>query len=178
MAEKYRHWNFLAYPDSLPEDWIDRLIDTHLPIYISPLHENDVFADGTQKKPHYHVIVSFDGPTTQNNVIKHITQPLNQPIPVVCLSLKGSFDYFTHEHDPDKAPYNEEEILFLSGASKELIDKESLVQDAWDQIITLTINKNIKTFRQLVFETRALGNSIINSVVTNNVLFWKEFLKP
>ena len=58
---KKRHWAFVAYPESLPEDWFDLLKQTGLKIAISPLHNQDMNADGTPKKPHYHIMLSYEG---------------------------------------------------------------------------------------------------------------------
>lgn len=54
MAEKNvkkRNWVMVAYPDSLPENWLDILVQTGLPCAISPLHDRDTEATGEPKKP-------------------------------------------------------------------------------------------------------------------------------
>ena len=42
-----------------PEDWED--VIKQEPAVISPLHDKDVTEDGERKKPHYHVILSYKG---------------------------------------------------------------------------------------------------------------------
>ena len=39
--EKARYFTFLLYPDSIPNDWIDKLELIGVPIAISPLHDMD-----------------------------------------------------------------------------------------------------------------------------------------
>ena len=51
---KKRNWAFVCYPESLPDNWQDILIESGIPFAISPLHDRDMNADNTEKKPHYH----------------------------------------------------------------------------------------------------------------------------
>ena len=41
---------------------------TGLQCAISPLHDKDMNPDNTPKKPHYHVILTYSGPTSYNVV--------------------------------------------------------------------------------------------------------------
>lgn len=111
---KKRHWAFVAYPESLPEDWIEQLKQSGLKVAISPLHDRDVNSTGEPKKPHYHVIVSYDGPTTFGNVEK-LTLRLNQPIPQSLEQVRGYYRYLTHEDNPEKAQYDKADIRTLNG---------------------------------------------------------------
>lgn len=57
--KKGRIWASVGYPESLPTDWKDKLIETGLQIAISPLHDKDINPTGEVKKPHYHFIFWF-----------------------------------------------------------------------------------------------------------------------
>lgn len=114
MSEKKRYWAMCVFIDSAPEGWKDRLQQTGLPCAISPLHDKDKHEDGTDKKPHYHVILAYSGPTTYNNV-KALTTSLNQPIPIPLDSVKGYYRYLTHMDNPEKAQYSEDDITTLNG---------------------------------------------------------------
>ncbi len=111
---KKRYWAFVGYPESLPEDWQEILALTGLPIAYSPLHDKDTEADGTQKKPHYHFILCYSGPTTFASV-KRLTDKLKQPIPIPLESVKGYFRYFTHMDNPDKFQYSSLENNSING---------------------------------------------------------------
>lgn len=111
---KKRHWAFVAYPDSLPENWIDVLRQSGLKVAISPLHDRDTNPTGEPKKPHFHVIVSYDGPTTFGNV-EGLTKRLNQPIPQPLEQVRGYYRYLTHMDNPEKAQYSAAEIQTLNG---------------------------------------------------------------
>ena len=94
---KKRHWAAVVYPESLPPDWRDIIAQTGIKAAISPLHDKDYSADGTPKKPHYHVILSYDGPTTYNAVLGLVNGRLGQPAPQPLESVKGYYRYLTRD---------------------------------------------------------------------------------
>lgn len=59
--KRTRNWWFVLYPDSAPNNWKAILNDLHIQYYVSPLHDKDINPDGEMKKPHWHVIVTFEG---------------------------------------------------------------------------------------------------------------------
>jgi len=111
---KKRNWAFVLYPESAPADWREQLQKTGLPCAISPLHDRDVNATGEPKKPHYHVMVFYQGPTSYN-VVKRLTDGLHQPIPQVVEQVRGYYRYLTHMDNPEKAQYAPSEITTLNG---------------------------------------------------------------
>jgi hypothetical protein len=113
---KTRNWSSIVYPESAPDCWRDLLADTHIPALISPLHDRDEAADGTMKKPHYHIVIMSDGPITQKRA-NEIFEPLcGTKSAERILSLKGYVRYLAHLDDPDKAQYDPADIIALSGA--------------------------------------------------------------
>jgi len=62
---KTRNWGFVIYPESTPDGWQDLLADTHIPAFISPLHDRDTDENGEVKKAHYHIVRMLNGPITQ-----------------------------------------------------------------------------------------------------------------
>lgn len=111
---KKRNWAFVLYPESAPSNWLQLLQDSGLQVAISPLHDKDINPDNEPKKPHYHIILIYDGPTTYNNV-KTLTDSLNQPIPQPLEQVRGYYRYLTHKDNPEKYQYNENEIRTLNG---------------------------------------------------------------
>ena len=112
---KKRNWAFVAYPESLPNAWIEQLQQSGLQCAISPLHNRDYNADGSLKKAHYHVILCYSGPTSFNVVCKLVCDQLGQPIPQALEQIRGYYRYFTHKDNPEKAQYNESEIKAING---------------------------------------------------------------
>lgn len=111
---KKRNWAFIVYPESAPADWVEQLQLTGLQCEISPLHDKDLNPDGTPKKPHYHVIVCYSGPASFN-VVKSLTDRLNQPVPQALEQVKGYHRYLTHMDNPEKYQYNCADIQTLNG---------------------------------------------------------------
>lgn len=112
---KKRHWAFVAYPDSVPGNWKEILQQTGLQCAISPLHDKDINAEGeNDKKPHWHIILTYSGPTTESNV-RNLTVSLNATMPIPLDSVKGYYRYLTHKDNPEKYQYNEAEIQTING---------------------------------------------------------------
>lgn len=111
---KKRNWAFILYLDSAPTNWRDILQETGCQYAISPYHDKDINPDGTLKKPHYHIIVCYDGPTSYN-VILRITQSVNATIPQPLEQIRGYYRYFTHMDNPEKYQYSQDDISTING---------------------------------------------------------------
>lgn len=110
---KKRNWAFVLYPESAPLDWKEQLQLSGITCAISPLHDKDIDPTGEPKKPHYHIILCFPGPTSYN-VVSSITASYNATIPKALESVRGMYRYFTHKDNPDKYQYDEKEIILLN----------------------------------------------------------------
>lgn len=111
---KKRYWAMILYPESAPNDWRDKLRDSGIQCAVSPLHDKDVNADNTPKKPHYHIILCYEGPTTFKNV-NSLCESLNQPIPQPLEQLRGYYRYLVHKDNPEKYQYDETQITSING---------------------------------------------------------------
>ena len=111
---KKRNWAFVVYPESAPEDWIEQLQQRGVVGAISPLHDRDLNATGEPKKAHWHVIVTYEGPTAQS-VVERLTERLNAPKPIPLEQVRGYYRYLTHKDNPEKAQYDEKDIQTLNG---------------------------------------------------------------
>lgn len=131
-------WRFVAYPESVPEDWIDRFKARGFEVAISPLHDKDKwnhdspemvdaetgeiiekgarYKKGEAKKAHWHGILKSEKKLSfqeVNNIVRSIT---NGPYVMKCDSLRKSYEYFTHLNDPDKFQgYDPSEIILING---------------------------------------------------------------
>lgn len=115
---KGRDWSFIVYPESAPNNWREILNETHMRWVESPLHDKDVNPDGSLKKPHWHVMLSSDGPITLKAVEK-IIEPLNVPKPQKVGSAKGLVRYMIHMDNPEKYQYSIDDIVAHNGADIE-----------------------------------------------------------
>ena len=177
-VEKKRNWAFVVYPDSAPENWLDILTQTGLEIAISPLHDKDVNPTGEPKKPHYHVIACYNGPTSFN-VVKKLTDQLNAPIPIPLEAVKGYYRYLTHKDNPEKYQYDEKDIKTLNGFNianfSELTRGEVL--ELKKNIHTYIREHDIKEYCDLL--DMLFDDSMFNEydIATNHTLLFSTYIK-
>lgn len=176
-TDKNRNWTFIHYEEHGLEVLVNYLNGTGLPYAISPLHDRDYNPDGTLKKPHWHCIVMFPGPTTYNKVNSLCTD-LNASIPKRILSVVGIYRYFTHKDNPEKAQYDELNIITGNGFDikdiKGMTTSELLA--CKKQIIDIILSNNISEYSSLV--DYLLFNELIDlfGVVSNNTIFFNTYL--
>lgn len=109
-----RNWTFIVYPDSAPKDWESILNDKYIEWVKSPLHDKDINATGEPKKPHFHVLLMFQGVKTYEQV-KSLIEPINGTIPQVCHNAKALVRYMLHLDNPEKAQYSISDIVGYGG---------------------------------------------------------------
>lgn len=175
---KKREWAFILYPESAPEDWRDIIRQRGLTASASPLHDRDINADGEPKKPHHHIILVYDGPTTYNNVLNFCQGELNGSIPKVLDSPRGMYTYFTHEDNPEKAQYNKSDIEHFNGFN--ITDlcmlKGSEIAALKFSILDFIDDNDIKEFADLIHILRSAEMRDEASVVMDNVYFFDKYL--
>lgn len=131
--ERTRNWVFVVYPTkeqleklgseydgsdgygTLPDNWRSILDDLHIQWIESPLHDRDKNPNGTIKKPHWHILLLFEGNKSFEQ-IKSVTDALNAPIPQKCSSVKGTVRYMAHLDHADKYQYEKSLIIGHGGA--------------------------------------------------------------
>ena len=174
---KKRLWTIVLYPESAPEDWREVIKQSGIVFAVSPLHDRDINADGTPKKPHHHLILAYSGPTTYNNV-KSFCDELNQPVPKPLESVRGMYRYFTHEENPEKAQYDKELIEHYNGFSLanfcELMRGEVL--EIKKSVFRLIAEANITEYSDLVY--LLLDNEMYDEldVVTSNTMLFNTII--
>ena len=148
---KKRNWAFVVYPESMPNDFIEYLQKGGVACAISPLHDKDVNPTGEEKKAHYHIILSYEGPTTKKNVEEYIKY-LNGTIPIPLEQLRGYYRYLTHKDNPEKFQYDENDIICLNGFDISKIEKftENEIFSIRVQIIQLIKDHNIVEYSTLI----------------------------
>lgn len=112
--DRSRVWAAVVYPESAPENWREELFNLHVGGVISPLHEFDINPDGSPKKAHWHVVLSFEGKKSLEQVQKMLT-PLHCPKPIRVESIRGMVRYLVHKDNPDKYQYDQSGLVGFSG---------------------------------------------------------------
>ncbi len=194
---KKRNWAFIIYPTkaqldnigstydgssgygTLPDDWFDILQQTGLQCAISPLHDKDKLEDGSDKikKPHYHIISCYSGPTSFN-VVKGLCDSLNAPIPQALEQIRGYYRYLTHKDNPDKAQYSETEIKTINGFNiSDYVElTRSEVNEVKRQIQKIIRNKDIIEYADLLdflFDNDLL---IEYDIASSNTLLFNTYI--
>ena len=150
-----------------------------LPFSVSPIHDKDINADGSLKKPHYHVLLAFNGPTTYNHVKKCFTDPLNTNHPQFVSSCKGIYRYFSHKDNPEKAQYSDYDIKNYNGFDPN--DFFSLTTSDEDRLYSaledFIISENIKEFFDCVLFLRLKGETELLSFFRRHSLYFREVIE-
>ncbi len=176
-SAKKRTWTFVLYPESAPENWREQIKISGLMAAISPLHDKDTNPTGEPKKPHYHVLLVYSGPTTYNAVAK-FTASLNSTIPQALESVRGMYRYFSHKDNPEKYQYNESEILTLNGFN--IADLVELTRSEVNEIKKgiLSIIREIDFIEYADLVDFLVDNDLMveYDVAVNNTFFFNSYI--
>lgn len=115
-AGRTRNFATVVYPESAPADWMDRLNGYHVAALISPLHDRDTNPSGERKKPHYHVMLIFEGPKEFETQVKPIFDDIGGVGREMVNSARGYARYLCHLDNPEKAQYDATEVRCMGGA--------------------------------------------------------------
>lgn len=111
-----RNFATVVYPESAPENWRDVISDMHVAALISPLHDKDVNPDGTQKKPHYHVMFIFESVKEYETQVKPMFEKIGGVGREEINSARGYARYLCHMDNPEKYQYDPAEVTSMGGA--------------------------------------------------------------
>lgn len=172
----------IIYPESLPSDWLERLKATMWKGFVSPLHDNDMNADGTPKKPHYHVLIMFGGNSKKNydTQIKPVFDKVFENGYAgreLIISANGYARYLCHIDNPEKAQYSKSDVISFGGA--DYITTINCIEDnnrVQKEIISFIEENNVLYFHHLVQYCIA-NNEEWYQFLSKNCYFTREYLK-
>lgn len=176
--QRGRNWWFVAYPDSLKDDWRESLDSQGLVWIESPLHDKDVTPEGETKKAHYHIMVLFSG----NKSLKQI-QEISDGLSGVKLDIpnnrvkevRATVRYMVHADQPDKYQYGLENLVGHGIDLAEILTTTSDKKSALKEISKYILENDITDFGELV--DVAMSNDIWFDVLSSrNTLFLKELV--
>ncbi len=148
--ERVRLWATVVYPESAPDNWLSVLSDLMIPCYVSPLHDRDLNADNTPKKPHYHVFMIFDGKKSRQQ-IKEIVERFGGVGQENIISKRGYARYLCHLDNPEKAQYDTDDVKSFGGLDYEsdigiVINKYKIIKE----MVAFVSANNIIYYSQLL----------------------------
>ena len=172
-----RNFATVIYPDSAPSDWIEKLTMSFVPSLISPLHDKDLNPDKTIKKPHYHVLLLFQGVKTLEQA-KEIFDSIGGVGCEKVTSIRGYARYLCHLDNPDKAQYSPQNVTCLNGADYNNII--GLVTDKYkviSEIIDYCELNSIESYADLLIYCKDSKFEWFRVLCDNGTMVVKEYLK-
>lgn len=175
---KKRNWAFVLYPESAPENWREMLQMSGLQCAVSPLHDKDIDPNGEPKKPHWHVIAVYSGPTSYN-VVNALCGSLNAPHPQALEQVRGYYRYLTHKDNPEKAQYDDKDITTINGFN--ISDFSELTRSEVNSI-KFRLQKLIREqeiFEYSDFMDYLQDNDMMSEyeVASNNTMFFDRYIR-
>ena len=166
-----RNFATVVYPESAPDNWIERLEELHVAVLVSPLHDKD-------KNPNYHVLLMFEGPKDFETQIKPIFDSIGAVGRELVNSVRGYARYLCHLDNPEKAQYSPVEVLQMGGADYYAItnlptDNRKMLAD----IMAFIQESEIYSFAEFLDVSRTHRPEWFTLVVNSNGWIVKEFIK-
>ena len=176
-TKRVRNWAFIVYPESAPDDWLERLRDLCVPGLVSPLHDKDANPDGEPKKAHYHVVLMFSGKKSFDQV-KAVSDDLNASNPVPVNDLRGYARYLIHIDNPEKYQYQANDVLGLCGQDYyQYIETSADLDNALDEILDWCIDNQCYSFRKLVDYSRKNRRDWFRILASKRSTFVMNYIK-
>lgn len=171
-----RNFATVVYPESAPEDWKEILFTHCVPAFISPLHDKDINPTGEPKKPHYHVMLMFEGKKSVAQV-KEIFSSINGVGCEVVKSVRGYARYLCHLDNPEKYQYDASEVTCLAsdylGTIGLAIDKYHAIGEMQD----FCDRYNVVSFYALATYARAHRSDWHRILCDCGSVFMREYLQ-
>ena len=141
-GKRARAWTAVLYPESAKENWLEILQDQLVECLVSPLHDMDVEPTGEVKKAHYHVVLSFNNPTSYekaSEVFKTIGAVIPPENQCRVKDFRQMARYLCHLDQPNKHRYSTEDVIAIGGLDYDAFamtnsDHEALLSDMEDFI--------------------------------------------
>lgn len=169
-----RYWASILYQESAKENFIEVLKEQHISFLLSPLHDADVDSDGVLKKAHWHLMLCFDGPTTQQ-VASILLYSING---VGCERVNSSNSYaryLCHLDDPDKAQYSPDDVIAYGTDYASYIVNSDTKYENIGGVLQYCLDNRIASFSGLLLSTKN-NAPILFKTVCDNAYLIKNFL--
>lgn len=168
---RYRNWTIVVYPDSAPEDWRNNFDGM---VWIeSPLHDKDINPDGTPKKPHWHILLVFDGKKSYAQV-KTLADLINGASPQYVQNLTGMVRYLAHMDNPEKAQYKKSDIIGHGIDISKYIESPEEFDELMMAIEIFCEENHVVEYADLI--RRARGFEGWHRCVSTHTIHFKAFL--
>ena len=158
-TSRERDFAFILYPESANPKWKQILSDLKLPVFWV-LHDKDTIVDDETgetipKKPHYHVMLMFSNPRSENTAKKISVRCGGNGHLEELITRRGYARYLIHIDDPEKYQYSPNDVVCLGGAdysalSMTVTDIKNAEDDILVDVIDYCKSMNIVAYCQLI----------------------------
>ena len=172
-----RNYATVVYPESADKNWKENLVQQFVPAFVSPLHDEDENPTGEKKKPHYHVLIMFDGVKTRDQA-KAVIEAFGGVGCEVVNSLRGYARYLCHLDNPDKFQYDKSKVASYCGADYDAVI--GLTTDKYvaiGEMIDYCVENDIVSYADLLIHSRNCEYGWFRVLCDNGTVVMKEFLK-
>lgn len=175
--KRYRNFATVVYPESAPDGWLDILSSFHIPAFVSPLHNLDLNPTGEPKKPHFHVMIMFEGKKSFSQAAEVFSAIGGVGCEVV-QSQRGYARYLCHLDNPEKAQYAQDFVRSLGGADYPgtiglILDKYKAI----GEMIDYCEEYDVVSYSELLKYCRSERFDWFRVLCDNGTVVMKEFLK-
>lgn len=172
-----RNFATVIYLDSAPSNWQEILSDLHVQAFVSPYHDKDKNANNEDKKPHYHVMIMYEGKKSIDQAKENFDKIGGVGCEIVN-STRGYARYLCHLDNPDKEQYSIQDVKSFGGA-----DYMSIINLVTDKYIIIGEMQdfcekyNITSFYLLCNYARKNRSDWYRALCDNSSFYMKEYLK-
>lgn len=175
--KRYRNFATVVYPESAPDGWQETLSSFHIPAFISPLHDADLNPTGEPKKPHFHVMLMFEGVKTLAQAFE-VFAAIGGVGCEIIQSQRGYARYLCHLDNPEKAQYAQDAVRSLCGADYPgtiglVLDKYKAI----GEMIDYCEEHDVVSYSELLKYCRSERFDWFRVLCDNGTVVMKEFLK-
>ena len=136
-VEKAKYWTFIGWPDSMIEDWQNKIADIfQIPVSYC-VHDKDKDGHKGDRKVHVHFILAFPNTTTYNHVLSLCREVMPTcAIVKKVINIRYMYDYLIHDTDScrkaKKHLYNKNERILLNNFDIGQFEQRSLEEKRED----------------------------------------------
>lgn len=172
-----RNYACVVYPESAPGNWQEILSDLKIACLVSPLHDQDINPGGERKKPHFHVMVMYDGPISQD-LVRNVFESFGGVGCEKVQSVRGYARYLCHMDNPEKAQYKTEDVTCYGGADfASAIGLPTDKYKAISEMIQYCMDNDIESYAMLLLYASECRYDWFRVLCDNGTMVIKEFLK-
>lgn len=176
-SKRYRNYACVVYPESAPDNWLDIIAESKIPLFVSPLHDKDINPDGEPKKAHYHIMVMYDGTKSKEQAEAFFASFGGVGCEVVN-SARGYGRYLCHLDNPEKAQYDSGKVIAYGGADyQNLIGTMADKAKAIREMIQAIEENDVTCFAEFAFWVSVNRSDWFDCLINSGSYFIKEYIK-